>query len=253
MRVLNKASITFFIINDYNKSPVLNVDITCNNKKIAYSKKNDGYYTFMNLEKGHYKFDIHSKQFNKASYEIDLEGIEPIKINCCLKYAADSSELLNLNRIIFHFKDGDNIIKETDVEIKLETKVPFLRLIDNINVGNNLVKINSDYDKRLLFQNYSCGKKLDNIFLFNSYDHNTNLYKNFYKFKNNIEEGEILNPIWNNVTDKYGRVALPINRIFFIKAKSELSVYILNKKFKVIVNSNKVKDIIIDISDKKGT
>lgn len=248
MRILNRASVAFFIVNDYSKGAISNARIMCNNSYVPYSNKGDGYYSFSNLEKGTYKFDITCDGFIPVSYEVTVSDIQPTQIVARLKYSSDNAYLYNINKVDFNIKSDEKPLKNTEVKIKLDTKVLFLKLIDPIEKNSNVININSDFDKRLLYQDYTYDKRQTMGINLNGYDHINKVYKNSKVYKSKVTEGGYLTPLWKLVTDDFGRVILPINPIFFAKPQVELTLTILKKKYKVTINTDKTENIDIDIS-----
>lgn len=248
MRILNRASVAFFIVNDYSKGAISNARIMCNNSYIPYSNKGDGYYSFSNLENGMYKFDIMCDGFKPASYEVKVSDIQPIQIVSCLKYSSDSTDLYNINKIVFYIKNDGKPLENTDIKIKLDTKVLFLKLIDPIEKNSNVININSDFDKRLLYQDYAYDKRQTMVINLNGYDHINKVYQNSKVYKSKVAEGGYLTPLWKFTTDDFGRVILPINPVFFAKPQAELTLTILKKKYSVRINTNDTENIEIDIS-----
>ena len=61
MRLLHKASLVFLLKDVYSKYPVISAVILCNGKQNPYTRKNDGYYVFSNLNPGNYDIEISCK------------------------------------------------------------------------------------------------------------------------------------------------------------------------------------------------
>ena len=248
MRILNRASVAFFIVNDYTKSAVTNAEIKCNGSCVAYCNKRDGYYVFLNLEKGTYKFDIACKGFISESYEIKVSDTQQERVVVCLKYSAENYDLYNTKKVIFNIKDNGKLIENADVRVRLETKASFLRLIDPIEKNSNIININSEFDKRLLYQDYMYDKRPNMIISLVEYDHVNKVYKSLKKYKSQVAEDGYLHPFWNFKTDKFGRATLPLNTIFFTQTQVEFMVTILKKKYTVTVSTEDTCYVEIDIS-----
>lgn len=247
MRILNRASVAFFIVNDYNKNAIINAEIKCNGSCVAYFNKRNGYYVFLNLEKGTYKFDITCKGFIPASYEVKVSDEQQEIIVAGLRYSSESEELYYTKKVVFNIKNNGKPVENESIRIRLENKVSFLRLIDPIEKNSNIVNINSEFDKRLLYQNYTYDKRQNMIFNLFEYDYENKVYKNSKTYKSNVAEDGYLHPFWNFKTDKFGRVTLPLNTIFFTQPQADLLVTVSKKKYTFTVNTEDTDYIEIDI------
>lgn len=250
MRVINKASIIFFLIDNFNKSPLNKGIIKCNGKHVPYLKKNDGYYVFLNLEENHYEFDFSCAGFMPEHYSIDLDGKEPMRVVIPFNYKLDNMLIYNMNKIVFNLKDNGIPLKNADVRIKLDTKVPFLKVIEPIKKGSNQIKINSDFNSKLMFQEYYYSKSPDFKVMFSSYDRKNLAYENEISADKEIAKDGLLYPVWNFKTDNRGSFVLPKNPIFMLKGESDFTLTVNNKEIKAKSENLSTENINIDISKK---
>lgn len=248
MRVLNRASVAFFIVNDYTKNAIINAEIRCNGSCVAYCNKHNGYYVFLNIEKGVYKFDISCKGFIPVSYEVKVSDLQQEKIVVCLRYSSESIALYNAKKVTFNINNNGKPVVDKDIRIMLETKTSFLRLIDPIEKESKFVNINYEFDKRLLYQDYIYDKKRNIIISLVEYDYINKVYKNSKIYKSKVAEDGYLHPIWDFKTDAFGNVTLPFNTIFFTQPQAEFAITVLKKKHMVTVSMEDTEYVEIDIS-----
>lgn len=251
MKVINKASIVFSLIDNYNKAPLTNCIIKCNGKNGSYLKKRDGYYIFLNLEDGHYDFEFSCEGFMPEHYSVDLkDDKELVKAVISFNYKIDNIFVFNMNKVVFNLKDNDKPLINADVKVQLDTKVTFLRVIEPIKKGSNLIKINSDFNTRLMFQEYYYSKKPDFKVVFSSYDRDNLAYENQINADKDIAPDGLLYPIWHFKTDSRGSFVLPINPVFILKDEVDLTLNINNKDIKIKTKTNSTEYVNIDISKK---
>lgn len=240
MRVINKASVVFLVLDDYTKEPLTGVTIKCNGELIPYVKKNDGYNVFINMSPGKYRFELFKRGFISMAYEAEVTEVQPVQFVVPMKYSMDNLSANALSKIVFTIKKDGAALTDCNVKIRLNTKVPCLRLIEPIPKGKNTAVINSDYNKRFLYQEYNYDKKSTVDVFFTGYDPEKQVYltKEFYKSK--VPEGGLLRPVWRFITSGRGEFILPINRMFISDGETEFAVSVGDKTVtkKIDVNGN---------------
>lgn len=248
MKIINKASVVFLVLDDYTKDPLSDAEITCNGVHIPYAKKTDGYYVFLNMDPGNYQFEVSLKGFLPVSYEVELTDVQPMQIVATMQYTQDNIKALGYKRLIFTAKTKGKPVKNKAVRVRLDTKVPFLRVIEPMPKGSNLVMVNSDYNKRLLFQQYSYDKKPNLNIFFVGYDHEKQAFRTRDPFKTRTIEGGLLNPVWNYMTDEHGSFMIPVNPLFIQKEQVDFTVSIEKKNISIVATlSERVSYIDVTI------
>lgn len=249
MRLLNKASIVFLLIDNYNKAPLNSCIITCNGKNVEYAKKRGGYYVFLNLEAQHYDFDISCDGFMTEHYSLDLdENQDVVKVVIPMNYRLDNMSLYNTNKIIFDLKDNGKVLANADVKVRLCNKVPFLRVIGPIKKGTKLIKINSDFNSKLMLQEYYYSKSPDFLIRFTSYNRKELAYENEICAEKDIAPDGLLYPVWHFKTNEKGSFVLPISSVFISKEECEFVLTVNDKDIEIKAKTNTTEHMNIDIS-----
>lgn len=253
MKTLNKASIVFLLINNFNKKPITDAIITCKNSRHACVNKMDGYYVFLNMEDSTYEFDIKCMGYESKSYKVELNsntGDDIAEIIVALNYSRENYMIYNLEKFLFEIKQDGELVKDTEVLIKLDSKVPFLRVIEPIEKDTNKVTINSSYNGNLLIQEYHCDKYKDREIIFIGYDQEQGCYLSKDKFNEDIQPGALLLPIWKLKTDKNGVAMLPFYQVFMQDNEIKFTAMIDEKKSKFSVDLlefKKNKEVHVDV------
>lgn len=234
---INEASIVIQLINEFDKRPILNANITCNGRHIPFIKKDTGHYVFINMHNGNYLFDIDAFGFEKKTVTVDLtsSSVSPQLHIVRLNYLMNHPRIPGMKKIVFTVKNKDKLISNRDIKLRLDTKVSQLRVIDPMVKGSKEVVLNSDFNSRFLFQEYSYEKKPNLNILFTGFDYEKKAYLNDEPFKSKVAEGGLLNPVWNFVTDDNGVFVLPIDNTFLQKNVLDFTVFAGKKSSNIVV------------------
>lgn len=247
--VINEASIVIQLLNGFNKTPILNADITCNGKHIPFIKKNSGHYIFINMHKANYIFKINAFGFEQKTLTVDLTdtSVNPLTHVISLNYTMSHPQISAMRKIVCTLKNKNKVLANTEVKLRLDTKVPQLRVIEPMTKGEKEVYLNSDFNTMFLFQSFSYEKKTNMDILFNSYDIEKKAYLNTTIFKSKVIEGGLLSPVWNLKTDENGILIIPIDNTFFQNDMLDFTAFIGKKSTNIVVE--KPKDTLyIDIN-----
>lgn len=238
MRTMNYASVVFLLVDSFNKKPIENAVITCNGNYGGYVYKGDGYYVYPNLEKYKYHFEIKCNGFNTEIYNLDVEDDETKNIICTMNYLTGSRMFNADNRLLLEVMTDEKPLKNSNVTIVYKNKIPGLRIIKSSEPGSKDIFLNSDFDTRLIYQDYIYNNN-------NIYISDYNYMEKCYTIKEGINEefieGTFLTPKWNLVTDKNGYLLFLLNEFF--NAKDYVELYIesngKSQNIKIPLDSNK--------------
>lgn len=244
-----KASIVFRLVDNVNKGPINNAIVVCEDKNFPCVKKDGGYYVFTNIENGTYAFTIKAQGFISQDYEVTVSQEDVNIITLPMQFSSDNTLLQNIKKVTFILKQKGDLFANQDLTIKVDTINPYLRLIEPISKGNDLMKLGLDFDQRLLYQEYCYDKKPNLNFYIKGYDHDKKAYILKDTYKSKITEDGFLKPVWNLKSDNMGRVVFPISPIFFLRNAAEFSFIIGKKKINVSVESF-VDDNIVEVEVK---
>ena len=236
-----KASLALNLVEGVNKTFVDGAVVTCKEVNFPCIRKTDGCYAFIDIPKGKYTFIIQKPGFITKEYEVEIGDVQPVIRTVTLQYDVNNYSTSFMNQVIFTLKRKGEIIPNKDVTIKINTRNPYLRVIEPVTRGSNLIKLNCDFDARLLYQNYTYDKKANTNICLSSYDHINKAYILSTTYRSKINEGGLLSPYWEMKTDDKGRVLLVINPIFCLKNEVDISLTIDKKTTNVIVDISKNK------------
>ena len=236
-----QASLALNLVEGVNKTFVDGAVVTCKEANFPCIRKSDGCYVFTDLPKGKYTFVIQKPGFITKEYEVEIGDVQPVIKTVTVQYSVDNYNTSFMNQIVFTLKQKGEIIPNKDVVIKVNTKNPYLRVIEPVTRGSNLLKLNCDFDVRLLYQNYTYDKKANTIICFSSYDHINKSYVLSNTYRSKINEGGLLSPYWEMKTDDKGRILFVINPIFCLKNEIDLSLTIDKKTTNITVDISKSK------------
>lgn len=228
MRLLNKASVIFTLIDNYDKSSVNDSIIYCDKQVIPYVKKSNGMNVFLNLFPGEHNFVIRSKGFLPKIYNITTDKDSVQEIVVPLNYSRDNSKLSRNNKIVFRARYEGKMLRNDEVTIRLETKVPFMKVIEDVKQGSKQIKLNGDYNPVMLFQ--ECAVTDKNLpLIITGYNRDTNSYT-IRDESPAIPSGSLLKPVWHIRADRFGETILPVNRFFMPKNNLEFTLIYKGKE-----------------------
>lgn len=244
-----RASVSFYVVDDYNKRAITDAQISCNGSYSFCINKRNGYYEFINLEKGSYIFEVKRNKFVAAKYEVDLLDEQAVELVSCLKYALDNSILNDVDKIVFSIRRNKDFLRNCSVRLLLDEKIPELKLGSLVKYGSKTVNINleSGFNERLLYQNYVYDKNPDEVIMLSEYDYRKNLYLSKIPIEFEIPKGKYLRPSWDFVTDKFGRFVLPINLLFFKNDSFKLKLIILKEEYELKASIKNENYIYLDV------
>ncbi len=238
MRTMNYASVVFLLVDSFNKKPIENAVITCNENYGGYVYKGDGYYVYPNLEKYKYHFEIKCNGFNTEIYDLDVEDDETKNIICTMNYLTGSGMFNTENRLLLQVMIDEKPLSNSDVSILYKNKIPGLRIIKSSEEGSKDIYLNSDFDTRLIYQSYVYNDKTIYI---DNYNYMEKCYVIKEPINERISEGDFLSPKWNLTTDKNGYLLFLINEFFNAKDYVELYIEVDGKSqnIKIPLDSNR--------------
>lgn len=244
MKTITKASVIFYLLDEINKRPISDAIITCKGHSFASIRKDDGNYVFTDIAKGEYVFIIQKPGFLSKEYQVSISDVQPVMTAVTMQFSLDNPVISNMKKIIFTLKNGDKIVPSKEVSLKVDIRNPYLRVIEPVIKGSYLMKLNSDFDPRLLYQEYRYDQKTNISIFFSGYDHENKAYILSTTYKSKIPESGLLNPIWSFKTDSKGRFLFIINPVFMLKDKIEATLTIDKKVLNIVSDVNKMDNYI---------
>lgn len=154
MRIMYSASFVIMLVDVLTKQPVTDAVILCNGKQNPYVTKDDGYYVFCNLYPGNYNIYIAATGYVNKEFSTNIGFGESKKFILELSFKSKNPALFNVPRIEFLIKNGDLPLKNTEVKITLKTEVKTMKLIQQINPGDQEILLNIPENAAFSLQRY---------------------------------------------------------------------------------------------------
>lgn len=154
MRIMYNASFVIMLVDVLTKQPVTDAVILCNGKQNPYVTKDDGYYVFCNLYPGSYNIYIAATGYVNKEFSTNIGFGESKKFILELSFKSKNPALFNVPRIEFLIKNGDLPLKNTEVKITLKTEVKTMKLIQQINPGDQEILLNIPENAAFSLQRY---------------------------------------------------------------------------------------------------
>lgn len=241
MAILNRASVGFTILDNFDKTYLNNAIITCSAPYNTCIKKGSGTYAFINMSDGDYKFEVSCFGYISMKFDVNVRAGRPVMIVACMNLSRVNNKLFSNDSINFRLKDGNNTINNENIEICLESKVPFLRVAEDTSKNADRLKLNIDYNPLLVYQDLKAGE--DFIIRLSTYNDDG------YKVEPGcpaLEQGDLLKPVWNIRTDENGGMVLPINKFYMPKEDIDFIIKYRDKSQRVKANIRSNNDIEIN-------
>lgn len=226
MRVIYRASLVFLLKDVFSKMPITHAVILCNGKQNPYTRKASGHYVFSNLYPGKYNISITCRGYNPINLTVELQENQTKEIILDLSYSKDNQDILNLTRFEFRCLRYRKPLGNTDMTLKLENDLKFLKIIEPIESGSDKVKTSVELITGLLGQKYIYEvNEKEYEFVFWSYDNQNKCYilKDFVEEK--IEPNGKIYAVWNLKTDENGRIIMPLMDEFMKDEVIEFKIY----------------------------
>ena len=148
------ASFVIMLVDVLTKSPITNAVILCNGKQNPYVTKDDGYYVFCNLYPGSYNIYIAATGYVNKEFSTDIGFGESKKFILELSFKSKNPTLFNVPRMEFLIKKDDLPLKNTEVKITLKTEVKTMKLVQQINPGDQEILLNIPENAIFSLQRY---------------------------------------------------------------------------------------------------
>ena len=155
MRIMYSASFVIMLVDVLTKSPITNAVILCNGKQNPYVTKDDGYYVFCNLYPGSYNIYIAATGYVNKEFSTDIGFGESKKFILELSFKSKNPTLFNVPRMEFLITKDDLPLKNTEVKITLKTEVKTMKLIQQINPGDQEILLNIPENAAFSLQRYT--------------------------------------------------------------------------------------------------
>lgn len=241
MRQMHSASTVIWLLNGFDKTPILNANIKCNGKPWPYVKKPDGHYVFLNMHDGLYHFDVECWGFGKKSYDIEIRGGKGTEIEDQLFYNKNFKGLYSLKKITLLLKINGSVLKDKEVKLAIDDKVSCLKVIEFKGGEENKIKINGTNNKLFVMQQYLDDE--NDLLRIVDYDLISKEYTIEMEKNKQLNTDFYLRPIWNLKTDSMGEIIIPIIGVFMPNDTVTFLVTIDGKNYSVkaaVENSNVV-------------
>ena len=154
MRIMYSASFVIMLVDVLTKQPVTDAVILCNGKQNPYVTKDDGYYVFCNLYPGSYNIYIAATGYVNKEFSTNIGFGESKKFILELSFKSKNPALFNVPRMEFLIKKDDLPLKNTEVKITLKTEVKTMKLIQQINPGDQEILLNIPENAAFSLQRY---------------------------------------------------------------------------------------------------
>lgn len=211
MRLLHKASLVFLLKDVYSKYPVISAVILCNGKQNPYTRKNDGYYVFSNLNPGNYDIEISCKGYTDIKFLTELKENETKIMNFDMSYTSDNVNLSHVKRFDMTLKNKEQSFNDTEVTLELKNAASFLKLIEPAEAGAQEVKLNmEEMIVGIIGQKYiyKFEDKETEIYLL-GYDEEKKCYTLQDPLQEKLDPSGSFYPAWNVRTDSLGKIIMP--------------------------------------------
>lgn len=154
MRVVYSASFVIMLVDILTKQPITDAVILCNGKQNPYVTKDEGYYVFCNLYPGNYDIYIAATGYVNKEFSTKIEFGESKKFILELPFESRNPKLLNIPRIEFCIKKDKLALKRTEIVINLKTEIKSMKLIQQINPGDQEILLNIPENNIFTLQRY---------------------------------------------------------------------------------------------------
>ena len=154
MRVIYSASFVIMLVDILTKQPITDAVILCNGKQNPYVTKDEGYYVFCNLYPGNYDIYIAATGYVNKEFSTKIEFGESKKFILELSFESRNPKLLNVPRIEFYITKDKLNLKQTEVLINLKTEIKSMKLIQQINPGDQGILLNIPENNIFTLQRY---------------------------------------------------------------------------------------------------
>lgn len=263
MRLLYSASLIIMLIDILTKNPIKEAVILCNGKQNPYVSKDNGYYIFCNLYPGKYNVYIYANGYVSKELNVSLEFGESKKFMLELSFESTNQKLVNIPRIEFSIFKDKELVKNKDLKLTLKTPIKILKLIQNIEKGEQEIILNVPENNNFILQNYiysvkmqkpdekeNSSEELKNYLdendminypmFFLGYDKSNNMYILDKEVGVSLPMGGTFLPYWNLKTDKKGKVILPIIQKIMHSSQMQFEIQIDQKIISVESDMNKM-------------
>ena len=142
------------LVDVLTKQPVTDAVILCNGKQNPYVTKDDGYYVFCNLYPGNYNIYIAATGYVNKEFSTNIGFGESKKFILELSFKSKNPALFNVPRMEFLIKKDDLPLKNTEIKITLKTEVKTMKLIQQINPGDQEILLNIPENAAFSLQRY---------------------------------------------------------------------------------------------------
>lgn len=241
MRQIHSASTVIWLLNGFDKTPILNANIKCNGKSWPYVKKPDGHYVFLNMYDGIYRFDVECWGFGRKSYDVEIQGGKGVEIEDQLFYNKNFKGLYSLKKITLLLKSKGVALKDKDVKVAIDDKISCLKIIEFKGEEDKKIKINGTNNKLFVMQQYLDDE--NDLLKIVDYDLRSKEYTIEMEKDKNLNIDFYLRPIWNLKTDSMGEIIIPIIGLFMPNDEVNFLIMIDEKSYSVkaeVKNSNVV-------------
>jgi len=244
-KILHKTAVVFMFVDGVDKVPIINVNILCNNKKVPFIIKDDGYIVFSNLEYNNYNFQVFSPGFFAKNYNIEVKkkNDAPLIIDI---FQRNNLHPRNGKKILIEIKKDGKTVPNLPVFIMQETKINTLKILEPVLENNEYIKLNSSYNLNITYQKYFY-EKIEDFITINEFNHSVKLYVLNKATKKLIPGDGVLKPVWELFTDKFGVLNLPVNKLFMENEEVELKLKFLEQEKNIQVKTSGSEFITLEI------
>lgn len=245
MRCLHSASTVIWLLNGFDKTPILNANITCNGKHWPYVRKPDGHYVFLDMHDGIYNFVVDCWGFDKKSYEVEIKNGKGVEIKDQLYYNKHFKDIYKLKKIVISLKKDGQSLANKDVKVIINDKIAFLKVIESDYDNEYKIKINGGYNKLYLMQEYLDNE--DRLLFFYGYDSDTKKYLVKQDDDKKTSTDFYLRPAWNLKTDDAGEIIIPVQTLFMPGKKVSFLILVDEQSFSVEADVDDERSVSVDI------
>ena len=154
MRIMYNASFVIMLVDILTKQPITDAVIFCNGKQNPYVTKDEGYYVFCNLYPGNYDIYIAATGYVSKEFSTDIKFGETKKFILELSFESRSPKIFNIPRLEFSITKNKLPLKYTEINIILKTEIKSMKLIQQINPGDEEILLNIPENNIFILQKY---------------------------------------------------------------------------------------------------
>lgn len=154
MRIMYNASFVIMLVDILTKQPITDAVIFCNGKQNPYVTKDEGYYVFCNLYPGNYNIYIAATGYVSKEFSTDIKFGESKKFILELSFESRNPKIFNIPRLEFSIKKNKLPLKYAEINLILKTEIKSMKLIQQINPGDEEILLNIPEDNKFLLQKY---------------------------------------------------------------------------------------------------